>query len=175
MLTSNYSAEYGKTSGGVMNAITKSGTNNFHGTAYEFLRNSAFDARNFFDVGPTPPFKRNQFGASVGGPIRKDKTFIFADYEGLRQSLTTTSVSTVPSAAARSGKLSTGTVAVSPAVQSFIAAFYPLPNGARWAIPASILWQENRWYHKTMQLPGSTTNFPKKTHSSLPTFSTIRH
>ncbi len=130
VLTSNYSAEYGKTSGGVMNAITKSGTNDFHGTAYEFLRNSAFDARNFFDVGPTPPFKRNQFGASVGGPIRKDKTFIFADYEGLRQSLTITSVSTVPSVAARSGQLSMGTVAVSPAVQSFIAAFYPLPNGA---------------------------------------------
>jgi outer membrane receptor protein involved in Fe transport len=131
VLTSNYSAEYGKTSGGVINAITKSGTNDFHGTAYEFLRNSALDARNFFDVGSSPPpFKRNQFGVSAGGPIRRDRTFIFGDYEGLRQSLTNTIVTTVPSVSARSGNLSTGTVVVDPNVQRFITAFYPLPNGA---------------------------------------------
>src|SRR6202165_504559 len=77
VLTSNYSAEYGKTSGGVVNAISRSGTNQFHGSVYEFLRNSALDADNFFDNSngvPKPPFRRNQFGASAGGPIRKDRT-----------------------------------------------------------------------------------------------------
>src|ERR1700720_322649 len=73
VLTSNYSAEYGKTSGGVVNAITRSGTNQIHGSAYEFVRNSALDARNFFDdpTQPIPPYKRNQFGGAVGGPIFK--------------------------------------------------------------------------------------------------------
>jgi outer membrane receptor protein involved in Fe transport len=103
VLTSNYSAEYGKTAGGVVNAITRSGTNQFHGSAYEFIRNSAVDARNFFD-GPTPPpFKRNQFGASAGGPIRKDKTFIFGDYESVRQSLGRTNPTKVLSGPARQG------------------------------------------------------------------------
>jgi hypothetical protein len=76
-----------------------------------------------------PPFKRNQFGGSGGVPIQKGHTFIFGDYEGLRQSLGVTTVNTVPSAAARSGQLSTGTVTVDPAVARFLAAFYPLPNG----------------------------------------------
>jgi hypothetical protein len=105
VLTSNYSAEYGKTSGGVVNAITRSGTNQFHGSAYEFLRNSALDARNFFDGPTVPPFKRNQFGASAGAPIRKDRTFIFGDYEGIRQSLGTTADSKVLSPDARNGIL----------------------------------------------------------------------
>jgi hypothetical protein len=100
VLGSNYPAAYGRTSGGIINAVTRSGTNSFHGDAYEFLRNSALDARNFFD-GPIPPFKRNQFGGSAGGPIQKDRTFIFGDYEGLRQSLGVTTVDTVPSPAAR--------------------------------------------------------------------------
>jgi Carboxypeptidase regulatory-like domain/TonB-dependent Receptor Plug Domain len=128
VLGSNYPADYGRTSGGVINAVTRSGTNSFHGDVYEFLRNSALDARNFFD-GAIPPFKRNQFGGSAGGPIQKDRTFIFGDYEGLRQSLGVTTVDTVPSPAARSGRLFTGTVAVDPAVARFLNAFYPLPNG----------------------------------------------
>lgn len=99
VLGSNYPAEYGRTSGGVINAVTRAGTKAFHGDVYEFFRNSALDARNFFD-GKIPPFKRNQFGASAGGPIRKDRTFIFGDYEGLRQSLGVTTVDTVPSPAA---------------------------------------------------------------------------
>src|SRR6202022_4477924 len=70
VLTTNYSAEYGKTSGGVVNAITRTGTNNFHGSVYEFFRNSSLDARNFFDVSKIPPFKQNQFGVAAGGPIR---------------------------------------------------------------------------------------------------------
>jgi Carboxypeptidase regulatory-like domain/TonB dependent receptor len=130
VLGSNYPAGFGRTSGGVINAVTRSGKNVVHGTVYEFLRNSALDARNFFD-GPTiPSFKRNQFGASAGGPIRKDRTFIFGDYEGLRQSLGVTTVDTVPSEAARQGQLSTGPVTVDPAVSRFLAAFYPLPNGS---------------------------------------------
>jgi outer membrane receptor protein involved in Fe transport len=130
VLTSNYSAEYGKTSGGVVNAITRSGTNQFHGSGYEFLRNSALDARNFFDD-PTqhiPPFKRNQFGGAIGGPIIKNRTFFFADYEGIRQSLGITTVAFVPSQNARNGILSTGNVKVDPQAAKFLT-FYHLPNG----------------------------------------------
>ena len=105
VLTSNYSAEYGRTSGGVINAITRSGGNSFHGGIFEFLRNSALDARNFFDGPSVPPFRRNQFGGFAGGPIKKDKTFIFGSYEGLRQSLTGTAPVVVPSTTARQGEL----------------------------------------------------------------------
>src|SRR2546427_85526 len=108
VLTTNYSAANGRTSGGVISAVTKSGANAFHGNAYEFLRNSALDADNFFDNAngiKKPPFRRNQFGASAGGPIRKDKTFVFGDYEGLRQALGVTQVNNVPSQAARNGIL----------------------------------------------------------------------
>src|SRR5579864_3286994 len=107
VITSNYSAEYGKTSGGVVNAITRSGTNTFHGSVYEFLRNSKLDAKNYFDdpTQPIPPFKRNQFGGTIGGPIVKDHTFFFADFEGIRQSKGITTVATVPSSTARTGKL----------------------------------------------------------------------
>ena len=128
VLTSNQGAEYGRTSGGVISAITRTGTNRFHGSAYEFLRNSALDARNYFDPPTIAPFRRNQFGVSAGGPIQKDKTFIFGDYEGLRQSLGLSMVDNVPSLAARSGQLSTGNVIVDPLVAPYLA-FYPLPNG----------------------------------------------
>jgi hypothetical protein len=131
VLTSNYPAEYGRSSGGIINAITRSGTNQFHGTAYEFLRNSALDTKNYFDSGKIPPFKRNQFGGSAGGPIRKDRTFIFGDYEGVRQSLGTTQLADVPTQAARDGQLSTGVIPTpDPAAVAFLNAFYPLPNGA---------------------------------------------
>ena len=132
VLTSNYSAEYGKTAGGVVNAITRSGTNQFHGSLYEFLRNSSLDAANFFDNSPAPhakaPFRLNQFGASGGGPIRKDKTFIFGDFEGLRRSTGISYVDAVPSPAARAGNLASGTVTVDPAAAKYLG-FYPLPNG----------------------------------------------
>ena len=105
VLTSNYSAEYGRTSGGVINAITKSGTNSFHGDGYEFLRNSALDARNYFDPATKPEFRRNQFGAALGGPIRKDNTFFFGDYEGLRESQGISTQIFVPSQALRNGVL----------------------------------------------------------------------
>src|SRR6266550_4587392 len=88
VLTGNYSAEYGKTSGGVVNAISKSGTNAFHGDIYEFLRNQKLDATDYFSNATgqkKASLKRNQFGGAAGGPIRKDRTFIFGDYEGIRQ------------------------------------------------------------------------------------------
>lgn len=128
VLTSNYSAQHGRSSGGIIGASTRSGTNEFHGSVYEFFRNSALDARNFFDT-EKPPFHRNQFGVSLGGPIRKDRTFIFGDYEGLRSSLGVTQVDTVPSAAARAGNLSSGHIQVDLTVLNFVNAFYPLPNG----------------------------------------------
>jgi hypothetical protein len=87
VITGNYSAEYGRTSGGVINAISRSGTNAFHGDAYEFWRNDKLDANDFFsnrNGAPLPFLRRNQFGAAAGGPIIKDRTFIFGDYEGIR-------------------------------------------------------------------------------------------
>jgi hypothetical protein len=85
VLTANYSAEYGFTSGGVINAITKSGTNSWHGSAYEFFRNTVFDSSNYLTGSTKPPFVRNQFGGSGGGPVFKNKLFFFVDYEGIRQ------------------------------------------------------------------------------------------
>jgi hypothetical protein len=127
VITTNYAAEYGKTSGGVINAITRSGANAFHGSAYEFIRNSALDARNYFDGPSIAPFRRNQFGGALGGPIVHDKAFFFFNYEGLRQALGVSQFDRVPSAAARAGILSTGNVTVDPAVTPFFA-FWPLPN-----------------------------------------------
>lgn len=131
VITSNYTAQYGRTSGGVINAITKSGTNDFHGSAYEFFRNSALDARNYFDLNADgnpykAPFNRNQFGASVGGPIIKNRTFIFGDYEGIRQSKGIATSAVVPSDSARAGVLYNGTdvpttVQVDPAAAKYLA------------------------------------------------------
>ena len=101
VLTTDYSAQYGRSAGGIITAITRSGANQFHGSVYEFLRNSALDAQPFFNAGRNPPFRRNQFGASAGGPIRKGKAFIFGDYEGLRQFLSLSNQTQVPSLAAR--------------------------------------------------------------------------
>jgi len=129
VVTNGAPASYGRTSGGVINSITRSGTNELHGSAYEFLRNSALDTRNFFDTTSSPPpFRRNQFGADAGGPIVKSKLFVFGDYEGIRQLLSTTTVDIVPSAAARTGNLTTGTVRVDPSAEPYLA-LYPLPNG----------------------------------------------
>lgn len=134
VITSNAPADYGKTSGGVINAASRSGTNAFHGSAYEFIRNSKLDTRNFFDVARdssgnliVPPFKRNQFGATAGGPIIKDHTFFFADYEGLRQSLSQTNTITVPSQNAHNGILVGGNVTVDPRVVPYLNLF-PLPS-----------------------------------------------
>ncbi len=130
VVTSNYPAQYGRSSGGIINAVTKSGTNQLHGDVYEFIRNSAVDARNYFNPGAIPPFKRNQYGESLGGPIRKNKDFFFEDIEGVRQNEGLSVISEVPTAATRAGHLPGGVnVTVDPTVLKFINAFYPLPNG----------------------------------------------
>src|SRR5580700_383272 len=103
ILRDTYGAEYGKHPGAQVTIVTQSGTNQWHGSVFEYLRNNVLDAPNFFDPGSAPPFRRNQFGGAIGGPIQKDKTFVFANYEGFRQSLHQTSVAFVPDAAARSG------------------------------------------------------------------------
>jgi len=97
----SYGAEFGKRPGGQVIIVTQSGSNQWHGSAFEFLRNNALDAPNFFDQGSAPPFHRDQFGASAGGPIVKGKTFVFANYEGFRQDLHQTSKAFVPDAASR--------------------------------------------------------------------------
>src|SRR5262249_50306109 len=124
--------------GGVFIAVTKSGTNELHGSVFEFLRNDNLDARQFFDrcsgLNPTcddggkPEFRRNQFGAAIGGPIIKNKTFIFGSYEGLREFKGVTSVALVPDNNARQGILPTGTAAIDPRSAPLIALF-PQPNG----------------------------------------------
>jgi hypothetical protein len=128
VISNNYSAAYGLTSGGVINAVTRAGASDFHGAAYEFLRNDVMDARGFFDAAKLP-FRRNQFGAAAGGALIRNRLFFFANYEGLRQSLTTTTIDTVPSPNARNGQLVSGTVRVDPAVKPYLGLF-ALPNGA---------------------------------------------
>src|SRR5437016_69487 len=104
LLEHSYGAEYGKRAGGHVSIVTSSGTNQLHGSLFEYLRNSALDARNFFDdtIG-APPFKRNQFGGALGGPLKKDKMFLFGNYEGFRERLAVSSVAIVPDAQARQG------------------------------------------------------------------------
>ena len=122
VITSGYTAEYGRTSGAIINAITKSGTNRFHGTGFVFDRDKIFDARNFFDGSQIPPFRRVQFGGSAGGAIIKDKTFVFGSYEGLRQNQSSSGTINVPDAAERA-------LAV-PAIQPYLA-LWPVPRPAR--------------------------------------------
>ena len=106
--TSDYSAEFGRSGGAVINATIKSGTNQFHGTAFEFLRNSALDARGYFEPTDQPkaPFRQNQFGGTLGGPIRRNKTFFFMDYQGTRVGTSKTDISTVPTPAQINGDFS---------------------------------------------------------------------
>jgi carboxypeptidase family protein len=115
-----YGAEYGKRPGAQVNIVTASGTNQFHGNVYEFLRNSALDARNFFDHGAIPAFRRNVFGGALGGPIRKDKTFLFGNYEGFRQNLGLSDLTLVPDTASRASAFAS--------VQPLLA-LWPVANG----------------------------------------------
>lgn len=131
VLTNGYSAEYGRSAGGVISAVTRSGTNEWHGSAFEFVRNSAFDAKNFFDPAnqKIPHFARNQFGGLASGPVVKDRTFFLASYEGLRQRLGVTNQAVVPNAAARNGDIpGLAKITVNPAVPGYLN-LVPLPNG----------------------------------------------
>lgn len=123
VVTDTYSAEYGKRPGAQVNIVTASGSNQLHGSAYEFLRNSFLDARNYFDEGGIPNFERNVFGASLGGPIKRDKTFFFSNYEGFRQVLDLSDLTLVPDAATRTSM----TTAHNPNVP--LLALWPLANG----------------------------------------------
>jgi hypothetical protein len=130
---SSYSAEFGRNSGGQVNALTKSGTNAVHGSLYYFHRNDNLDARNFFDGETRPEFRRHQYGGSLGGPIRREKTFYFATYEALREELGRTISTVVPDANARNGILpgpggSTIQIPVNEKVKPYLNEF-PLPNG----------------------------------------------
>jgi outer membrane receptor protein involved in Fe transport len=128
-LTNTYSAQYGG-NGAVVNAVTRSGTNSFHGSAYDFLRNSALDARRFIDPASPPPFRKNQFGGSFGGPIKHDRMFFFVNYEGIRQLLGESALLQVPTAQTRQGILpGVAPINIPPAVQAVLA-LYPLPNGS---------------------------------------------
>ena len=118
----SYGAEFGKRPGGQVVIVTQSGTNQWHGTAFEFLRNNVLDAPNFFDQGDAPPFRRNQFGASTGGPVQRHKTFLFGNYEGFRQSLHQTSATFVPDAASRAAAV--------PSVQPLLNLWPTPPAGA---------------------------------------------
>jgi hypothetical protein len=138
----SYGAEYGKRPGAQVSIVTQSGTNRWHGSGYEFLRNNDLDARNFFDVTAAPPFQRNQFGASIGGPIQTDKTFVFANYEGLRQNLHQTSETFVPAADARNGTLvplgsscTAAQRAACAAVVNQLLNLWPVANGPELALP----------------------------------------
>jgi hypothetical protein len=134
-LTDTYGAQYGKRAGAQVSAITQSGTNQLHGTLYEFLRNSDLDARNFFDQAFVPPFRRNQFGGSLGGPLKKNKWFLFGNYEGFRQVLAESSVSVVPDNQARQGLLpnASGVYVPVPKLNTAMLQYmqlWPSPNGA---------------------------------------------
>lgn len=118
----SYSAEFGKHPGGQVIIVTQSGGNQWHGAIFEFLRNNALDAPNYFDQGSAPPFQRNQFGAFLGGPIQKDKTFLFANYEGFRQNLHQTSAAFVPDAASRAAAV--------PSVRPLLNLWPTAPTGA---------------------------------------------
>ena len=134
--THDYSAEFGRAAGGVVSAVTRSGTNTLHGTAFEFYRDSKLDEPNYFDpIDPAtgkqqnPPFTRHQFGGTVGGPIVRNRLFYFGSYEGLRQDLSLTQIARLPDANAHNGVLPTGTVIVNQLTRPYLDLLYPLPNG----------------------------------------------
>jgi len=124
--TSTYDASFGRNAGGQLNVATRSGTNFFHGSAYEFFRSRALDGNNFFAPSgqPAPAYRRNQFGGTLGGPLVKSRTFFFTDTEGTRQAAGQTLVSNVPTAAERSGDFSlAGLPAIDPTTRQ------PIPGG----------------------------------------------
>ncbi len=134
VLTDTYSAEYGKRAGAQVLVVTQSGSNTLHGSIFEFLRNSALDARNFFDQLTVPPFRRNQFGGAAGGPLKKNRLFLFGDYEGFRQALAVSNTSVVPDQQARLGNLPNAAGVEAPVANLNMSMlkympFWPQPNG----------------------------------------------
>ncbi len=138
VLTDTYSAEYGKRAGAQVSVVTESGSNALHGSIFEFLRNSALDARNYFAQGPNPPFKQNQFGGAGGGPLKKDRLFLFGNYEGFRQALTVSNVAVVPDQQARQGSLPNPVTGVYATVKNLesvdVAVHVLLASAERWRV-----------------------------------------
>ena len=136
VFSANYGADYGRGSGGVLNSITRSGSNEFHGTLFEYFRNSKLDARDFFDPFEPPPFKRNQFGFLLAGPIRKEKTFFMGSFEAMRDRLSTTDTSQFPDKESRAGIITDRNgnmiriIPVNTAVKRYLDLF-PIPNSER--------------------------------------------
>lgn len=131
IITNNFNAEYGNFSGGQVNVVTKSGTNQFHGDLFEFLRNTDFDAANYFTG--RGDFKQNQFGGTIGGPIKKDKVFFFGDYQGTRQILGQSQSFPVPSNADRGGNLSDQTASFASGTDAAGNPIASTVNGSGWA------------------------------------------
>ena len=131
VLTNAYSAEFGKAAGGIVNAVTRSGGNDLHGSAFWFRRDSALDAKNYFDPKDTaiPPFTRNQFGGVAGGPLRANQTFFFGAYEGLIERLGITGLTAVPDDNARRGLLPSGQVPLHAAIPRYLEVLFPHANG----------------------------------------------
>ena len=125
--TNTFSAEYGRNSGSVVNLVTKSGSNALHGSAYEFFRNDALDARNFFSVADSP-LRLNQFGGTLGGPVVRNKTFFFLNYEGFRRRAGITRITNVPTLAERAGNIDGQTITVNPVSAQIFDQLFPKPN-----------------------------------------------
>ena len=128
--THGYNAEFGRAAGGVMSSVTKSGTNTVHGSAFEFHRDNALDARNYFATADAPPFQRDQFGGTFGGPLMVNKLFYFGSYEQLRDRNSVTQISALPDADAHKGIVNGKFVGIASTVQPYLDLLYPLPNGA---------------------------------------------
>ena len=130
LVTDPFSAEYGRTAGGVFTAVSRSGGNRLHGSLYEYFRNNALDARNFFDApsAAIPPLRRNHFGGLLSGPVAENKAFFLVNYEGLRQRLSRTVRPVTPTAEARLGRLPDRDIDVAESVKPYLD-LYPLPNG----------------------------------------------
>ena len=145
VISGSYPADYGKRSGGQVSIVTQSGTNAIHGSAFEFLRNSALDARNFFDH-PTgrriPPFERNQFGGALGGPIKKNKTFLFGNYEGFRQRLGLSLLTVVPNDNTRQGLIPCNTISPLPAG---CISTTTTPTAVPGLVPAMLPFLQDQW------------------------------
>ena len=152
--TNSYSAEYGSAGAGQVNVITRSGSNELHGAAYDYLRNRDLDARNFFDGSSKPQFIRNQVGGWLGGPVRRNSTFFYGSYEGLREDQGATQLGTVPTQAVRGGDLSSlGQAVVNPFTgQPFAGNVIPMSMISPYASKVLALFPQRN-------LPGNSGNY----------------
>ncbi len=128
--THGYNAEFGRAAGGVMSTVTKSGSNTIHGSVFEFHRDNALDAKNYFATADAPPFQRDQFGGTFGGPVLPNKLFYFGSYEQLRDRNSVTQTAALPDAAAHQGIVNGVNVGIAATVKPYLDLLYPLPNGA---------------------------------------------